>query len=146
MFEEAASVLAAVREAESAARRSVKWTETNDIPRDRVCPICRQQKIGPRQWIKGDDVLICLSCHRRCMATSTVPPTLAIPRVRYEIDGPLMRTTREDAGITLSEFARRAGWNKGRQSQLEQDISIVSPEVMEGIIKGYTEVWESPQD
>ena len=133
----------ALRWLEREIRRKADWFDPEDVAawkkmerrkhRDRVldrllgkerrCPRCGEQKIGPRQWVKqrGKDRIICRSCFQKLTPKSAgfMVPSFARMVKYYVFDVEIFLQARVDSGLTMKEFARRAGWSYTYQRKIE---------------------------
>lgn len=121
---------------DTARRRREKILD--HLAENRKCPLCGELKIGSRQFVVNEDasVVICRSCFQRNVPQGGEVSLAGVftEVKRYEIDPEKFRKARADSGLSLREFARRAGWNSGWQSRLENERVTVSQENVDVII------------
>jgi DNA-binding transcriptional regulator YiaG len=89
----------------------------------RVCPECGTTRPLSRSWVlnKRKTAAMCRSCYQRRFEPNQVYVDTSIfeSETRYRVDGAALEEMRTSLGMTISEFARRAGWSRQYQSQLE---------------------------
>jgi len=108
------------------------------IPKDRRCKNCGVLKLKSNSWVvmpkKG--VVICRSCYnsnlywdkKKIKENKTMKKIVKInvedvfkERIRYEINGFKLAQLREVIGMAQTLFAKKAGWSRGYQNNIERD-------------------------
>ena len=145
LFKQAKWALVGMEEAQKVYERQlarlVDWSDKDDvnawrkeyrarlrarkIPKDRVCPQCKEFKPESPQWVaKTRDTAMCLICWRRqkrgaepLVEPVTVPPLLA--PARWSVDVKAIIKIRQMLGLTRAELAKEMGWSYSYQAKLE---------------------------
>lgn len=96
------------------------------IPPDRRCPVCGQIKIKWRQWsVKG----VCRACVRRPDLVR-FEDTIFERKLRYALDGSVLRQAREAGKISKSAFADAIGVSRSYLNKLEGgDVETVNEDM-----------------
>jgi len=109
---------------------------------DKRCPSCGRIVLQSARWVisKDRNKVICKSCHQRLM-NNKAPDSVEVFEYsiftpeRYSINPQLLVQAREMSGLSLREFARRAGWGRSYQQKIEDGtIKTVSIDVVNILI------------
>lgn len=126
----------------------------NELVPNRICKECSKTYLKNRSWIVNNDRAICRSCFfrqriaermsklsERCLGKDLFSEPQIF--VRYALNKQRMMDLRKGAGMSISEFARRAGWSRSYQRKLESDlVSTVTEDTKETILSVFREVGE----
>jgi len=115
---------------EKAARFRNKY-----IPKDRRCKNCGVLKLKSNAWVvmpkKG--IVICRSCYnsklywdknkkKEVKVMKINLEDVFKEKLRYEINGFKLAQLREVIEMTQTIFAKKAGWSRGYQNNIERDV------------------------
>jgi DNA-binding XRE family transcriptional regulator len=97
---------------------------------DRKCPSCSRLVMELSRWVvsKSEKSACCRSCWDRNKKSQAIEKPKQFsrlifrPDIRCSIDRLAFLAAREEAGLTQSEFARRAGWSRSYQRKIEDGI------------------------
>ena len=124
-----------------------RWSVIKRFSINNRCPTCLRLIMDVRSWIISKDktAVICKSCFKRVKSNQPLDHLKIVEEklfsiCKYEIDGRLLSKVRDEAGISIREFARRVGWSRSYQQKLEAgDLKNVSIENAEFILQVLSE-------
>jgi len=126
----------------STSRFQLRMDTLEKLVPSRVCPRCRHLKLKSRSWVlsKSRKAIICRSCFFRSFPVRNEVITMDVvlfPEIitRFSIDRKALLRARLRSGLSVREFARRAGWSEGYQRKLESSTSSVSEETAKTLLQ-----------
>lgn len=114
------------------------------IPHDRKCPSCGLVVANLRSWVLSAGKPICRSCfhsNSKKKGRSRVDAKIfSDPELRFPVNRAALISARQIAGLSKSEFAKKAGWSRSWQQKLENgSAKTVSEETVDVIMEVLSE-------
>ena len=106
-----------------------------DLPRDMVCPVCKERKLSPRRWVVLEGISCCRGCFQRQSGEKEVVTEGSVLSAERADKWRVTRTgmLRGRGERSLREVATLCGWSVSRQHTLERG-GLVTEETMKSLV------------